>query len=50
MNDLNNWPLADEMPGKAQNALCGEPHKRFATKHGARMQDGKYSSYYFSVT
>jgi hypothetical protein len=42
-NNLNNFPLADEMSGKAQNAPCGEPHKRFATMHGARMQDGKSS-------
>ena len=49
-NNLDRCPLADEMPGKAQNAPCGWPHKRFATRHGARMQDGQCSSCSFSVT
>jgi hypothetical protein len=38
------------MSGKAQNTQCGEPRKCFATQHGARMQDGKWSSYCFLVT
>jgi len=27
--NLENWPLADEISGKAQNAQCDWPRKRF---------------------
>jgi hypothetical protein len=46
---LDDEPLADERPGKEQNALCGKPQKRFATPHGAHMQDGACSSSDFLI-
>ena len=49
-NKLDKDPLSDEMPGKAHSAQFGEPNKRFATPHGARMEDGECSSYLFSMT
>ncbi|MBU3996316.1 hypothetical protein [Rhodoferax sp.] len=47
---MDKDPLSDEMPDKAQSAPFGEPNKRFATPHGARMEDGECSSYFFSTT